>query len=97
MRQAKSYEVKTNSLTRPKQIMWGISPRELTEETDRHLYRIVRIAAMKQITKYLLKINPPSFNNWKLALNNMVEIERITYKIRDQEPDYLKQWNRWFE
>ncbi len=36
-------------------------------------------------------MNPLSFNNWKSAVNNILEMEKITYKIRNQESEFLKQ------
>lgn len=78
-----------------KSIILGISPTEVTSEIDRYLYRILRIAALKQITRNWLKPTPPSFNNWKSTVNNIQEMERITYRIRNQEPEYQRRWNRW--
>ena len=73
----------------------GISPPELTLEIDRYLYRILRIAAMKQITRNWLKPTPPLFNNWKANVNSMLEMERITFRITNQEQEHLKRWHKW--
>ncbi len=85
------------TIFRPKHIIMGILSPEFTRETDKYLNRIIRNAAMKQKTKNWLKSRPPSFSNWKSTVKNILEMEGMIDKIRNQESEYLKRWNRWFE
>ena len=50
---------------------------------------------MKQITRNWLKPTPPSFKNWKSNINNILEMERITYITRNLEIEFLKRCNKW--
>ena len=45
---------------------------------------------MKQISWNWLKPTPPSFNNWKSNTNNILEMERLIYRIIIQEIEHLK-------
>ncbi len=74
----------------PKHLILGVTPTELTTEKDRYMYKILEITALKQITRNWLKPTPPSFNKWKSTVNGIIEMERTTYKVRNQEQEYLK-------
>uniref|UniRef100_A0A8C5BXC6 Reverse transcriptase domain-containing protein n=1 Tax=Gadus morhua TaxID=8049 RepID=A0A8C5BXC6_GADMO len=76
-----------NQVPEPKCFILGVTPDELISERDKYLFRILRIAAMKQITRNWLKPTPPSFKNWKSNINNILEMERITYITRNLEID----------
>ena len=84
-----------NQVPEPKCFILGVTPDELISERDKYLFRILRIAAMKQITRNWLKPTPPSFKNWKSNINNILEMERITYITRNLEIEFLKRCNKW--
>ena len=70
----------------PINILLGIIPLEIHREGDKYLYTILRIAALKQITRKWLDAKPPSSNNWKTT-----EI----YKMRNHEDEFKRNWSKW--
>lgn len=79
----------------PINIILGKSPPELTQEIDKYLYRILRTAALKQITRNWLKPLTPPHQKWKETVQEIMEMERITFRIRNKESEFNKRWNKW--
>ena len=79
----------------PINIILGLTPLEIQSEGDKYLYSILRIAALKQITRNWLDVNPPSVNNWKKTIEEIKEMERITYKMRNREDQFNMNWRKW--
>ena len=59
----------------PIYIILGKSPPELMQEIDQYLYRVLRIAALKQVTRIWLKPSSPSAQKWKVII-----LEETEYK-----------------
>ena len=79
----------------PINILLGIIPLEIHREGDKYLYTILRIAALKQITRKWLDAKPPTINNWKITVEDIKEMERITYKMRNREDEFKRNWSKW--
>ena len=62
----------------------GIPPSELASEIHRYLYRTNGMAALIQMMRNWLKPTPPSLNSREPNVNNILEMERIIYRIGNQ-------------
>ena len=76
----------------PINILLGIIPFEIHKEGDKYLFTILRIAALKQITRKWLDANSPSINDWEKTIEEIKEMERITYKMRNREDELKRNW-----
>ena len=79
----------------PINILLGIIPFEIQREGDKYLFTILRIAALKQITRKWLDANPPSSNDWEKTIEEIKEMERITYKMNNREDEFMRNWSKW--
>lgn len=79
----------------PLNIILGIIPAEIESRGDKYLYTIIRIAALKQITWNWMNVKAPSINVWKLTVEDIKEMERITYKLRNREDEFMRFWSKW--
>lgn len=55
----------------------------------------MRVAALKQITRNWMNVKSPSMNAWKLTLEDIKEMERITYELRNEEDEFIRYWIIW--
>lgn len=72
-------------------IILGIQPRTLRQQ---HLsfFFILRTSAIKQITKKLKKFEIPTVKKWLQTVEEMYEMEKVTYKITKKEKLFEKRW-----
>ena len=77
---------------KPEHILLGTLPPELISETDRYLYRILRIAALKQITRNWKQPDLPTTGNWFRTIKEIHTMENITHNIRQQKTLFEKRW-----
>ena len=68
----------------PEHIILRMTPSQISLTPNRHMYRILRIVAIKQITKNWLKPDVTQITKWKAAIKEMYNMKRITYRIRNR-------------
>ena len=78
----------------PEQILLGRTPLHLSLQTDKNLFRILRVTALKQITKNCLKPVAPQQSKWKDLINEVYEMEIINHRIRNVSKLFEVRWKR---
>lgn len=61
-------------------------------KNDVHLFLIIRVALIKQITRNWLKGDNLNNSKWKALLNGM---GKITMRIRNQVYIFEEKWEKW--
>lgn len=64
---------------------------------DRYILKIMLAACKKAITRKWNKIDPPSQDEWIKIIDEIQTMEQLTYRIRTQEDQYHKKWEKWTE
>lgn len=62
---------------------------------DRYLAKILLLAAKKAITKNWLKTETPGKKQWVAIVEDIMEMENFTYKLKLKEERFLKDWGKW--
>ena len=62
---------------------------------DQYLVKILLVAAKKAITKNWLKKETPDYEQWRNLMDNIEEMERMTFRIRVRNDLYEKRWEKW--
>ena len=62
---------------------------------DQYLVKIMLAAGKKAITKNWLKEDIPDYNQWRTIMDNIENMERLTFRIRIREDLYEKRWEKW--
>ena len=78
----------------PKDILLGKSPQALSLPSDKYLYRILRITAIKQITKNWMNAAAPQIIKWKETIKEIYVMEKITHRIRNISDVFETRWER---
>ena len=73
-------------------LLLGTLPKALSLKSDKYLYRILRITAIKQITK--LKPKPPQISKWNESIKEIYNMERITHSIRNLNAVFELRWKK---
>ena len=68
---------------------------ENIKNNDVHLFLIIRVALMKQITRNWLKDDNLSNSKWKDLVNEIYRMEKITMRIRNQVYIFEERWEKW--
>lgn len=69
----------------------GIRPEGL-ERNHRYLFWILRMTALKQITKNWKKIEPPRMEKWLESIEEVRNMEKTTHKINNKLSVFHKKW-----
>lgn len=75
-------------------IILGRTPSQVSLTPNRYMFRILRIAAIKQITKNWLKPDVPGITKWKETIKDIFNMEKITYRIRSCCDVFELLWKR---
>ena len=59
----------------------GKTPSQISLTPERYMYRILRTAAIKQVSKNWLKPDVLQITKWKETMKEIYNMERITYRI----------------
>ena len=77
-------------------ILLGKIPGEIITTEDLYLTKILRITALKLVTKNLwLQKIPPSIEKWRDLMDQVKEMEQLTYTIRGNARVGHMLWVKW--
>lgn len=62
---------------------------------DEYLVKIMLIAAKKSITRKWGKATVPSKEQWITTIEDIFLMEKMTYRLRLQEPQLERKWKKW--
>ena len=62
---------------------------------DKYLLKILLVAAKKAITKKWLDSNPPTRGEWIAIVQDIYEMERLTFSVRLCTEKFYKYWLKW--
>jgi hypothetical protein len=62
---------------------------------NNYLLRVLRITALKQISRHWLQKNPPTIEKWRDTTQQVHKMEYITYKMRGNLKVYELRWAKW--
>lgn len=62
---------------------------------DKYLIKILLAASKKSITRKWCKEEPPTVNNWRDIVEDIHNMERLTYILRLQQQEYEDRWEKW--
>lgn len=68
---------------------------EVVRGEDQYLTKILLTAARKAITRLWLKPNAPDKPQWINIVEDISQMEKLTYSIRLTESDYNEKWRKW--
>ena len=77
-------------------ILLGIRPRDM-QSRDLYLLWILRITALKQITRCWKSSEQPRVDIWLEQIENMYLMEKLTYKINGKNVLFQKRWHSYIE
>lgn len=70
-------------------LLLGLLPRKM-EKTEQYLFWILRVTAMKQITRNWKTIKEPNIEKWIESIEEIQQMERLTHRINYREEEYKK-------
>lgn len=80
-----SYEVEN--------VLLGILPRKMKKE-EQYLYWILRITALKQITRNWKTTKLSNIKSWFETIEKIQLMERLTYKLNNREAEFQNKWTQ---
>ena len=72
-------------------ILLGTRPKSLQSQ-NLYLFCILRITALKQITRGWKSQEPPRVDRWLEKMEDMYLMEKVTYKINGKDKLFEKRW-----
>lgn len=72
--------------------MLGIPPKGLNKENN-YIFWVLRITALKQITRNWKETEPPSLKKWFELIECLYENEKITHKINGKMKLFMIKWS----
>ena len=72
-------------------IIIGTHPKQMRSQ-DLYLFWILRLTALKQITRCWKGVEPPREDRWLETMENMYLMEKVTYKMNGKETLFVKRW-----
>lgn len=79
-----------------KTIYLGNLPNELNTQ-DKHLLKILLMASKKSITRKWLNGSPLTLRDWSATVEEIREVEMLTFSLRLQENKINKYWLKWLK
>ena len=62
---------------------------------DKYLLKILLAASKKAATQKWLQIEPPKKTNWTNIVNDVQNMERITFSLNQWADKFLQYWEKW--
>ena len=62
---------------------------------DQYLVKILLVAAKKAITKNWLRKETPDYKQWRNIMDNIEEMEKMTFRIRVRNDLFERRWEKW--
>ena len=81
----------SEKLLQPPSIVLGIIP---SDQTNICIQQYAKTHS-KQITQNWTDIKSPAINAWKRTAEEIREMERITYRLRNREEEFIRNWSKW--
>lgn len=76
---------------KPENVIIGKIPVNINPK-QKYLFQILRVSALKMITKKWKKSNPPKTEEWITVIQEVYRNEKVTHKIRNKEHVFDKKW-----
>ena len=76
-------------------VLLGQTINNIQNEKDRHLLRILRVAALKQVTRNWLQKSCPMIDKWRDTVQQIYNMEYLTYKLRGNLKVFDRRWSKW--
>ena len=68
---------------------------DITQREDEFLIKIFLTASRKTITRLWYKTDPPTKEQWMSTVDELLFMEKLTHKLRLQEPSFKKKCHKW--
>ena len=62
---------------------------------DQYLVKILLVAGKKAITRNWLKTDIPDYDQWRTILDNIQDMEYLTFKLKLRDDLFQKRWGKW--
>lgn len=62
---------------------------------DQYLVKIFLVAGKKAITRNWLKTDIPDYEQWRTIVDNIQDMEYLSFKLKIQEDLFQKRWEKW--
>ena len=62
---------------------------------DKYILKIILVACKKAITRKWYKADPPTQEDWRKIMDEIHTMEQLTHKIRTQEDQCRRKWEKW--
>lgn len=67
----------------------------MVQKDDVYLIKTLLTASKKVITRLWYKTDPPAGEQWVCTVKEIFVMERLTHKLRLQETQFVRKWEKW--
>ena len=79
----------------PWHIYLGLITDDVIGKKEKHLFKILSLAAKKAITRSWLKTDPPGLSHWLEIVEEIRSMEQLTDSLRLKMEPYTLRWTKW--
>ena len=76
-------------------VLLGKNVNNVRGDNDRYLLRVLRVTALKQITRNWLQKTCPVIDKWRDTVQQISIMEHLTYKLRGNLKLFDTRWSKW--
>lgn len=76
-------------------LYFGSLTEKKVQNKDKYLIKILLAASKKAITRKWCKEDPPTLKNWRDIVEEIHNMERLTYILRLQQEICEERWKKW--
>ncbi len=73
----------------------GLRPDTVKGFESKYMYNILLLASKKAITRRWLTKDPPSVKDWIRVVQDIFEMEKLTFILRLEQDRFESLWNIW--